>query len=226
VSALLFAALLSSCSTLKIPPSPSPTLHEAIPAPGSFHLTSDPSRAPRALSLRYVDEGGNPSGVSDEFLAGAVVVVDRSLLPGAQAVQVNGQVCDGRFAIVTGIETDLVLVVTDAGCRVVTTGSHAEGELQHADEAAAVSAKVPVGSRLGVRPLDPNLMVAPMVVPSDESGFVHVDSLPAGRYEVTLIVDEQVRTAIEVELRPGEERFLDLSAALSSAPPPGAPSSP
>jgi hypothetical protein len=93
---------------------------ETMPGPGGVHLTSDPARAPTAMSIRYVGDDGTPSRVSDEFARGEPVVVDRSSLPGTYAIEVNGETCQGSFAITTDGWTDVVLVLTDAGCLVGT----------------------------------------------------------------------------------------------------------
>lgn len=213
VLAALLAASIAACSGISLPSS---TLHEDLPAPGSFHLTSDPPQAPRALSLRYLYQG-EPSGISDEFVAGATVVVRRSSLPELHGVQVNGARCAGQFPIVTGIEIDIILVLTDVGCRVETTGSHPEGAVRHGDEPASLFGQIPLGSRVSIRPISPGLVTPVQVVPADESGSFHLDFVPIGRYEVTLIVDEEVRARIEIDLEPGEEQYVDFSGALRPA---------
>ncbi len=111
--------------------SPEPTL-VGEPLPGSFHLTSDPRLAPYALTIR-IDEAGGPSLRTAEFAQGDEVVVDWSTLPLplAKWIEVNGQDCEGTFAIQERIETDLLLILMDDICRVEVLGMHLEGGPHH-----------------------------------------------------------------------------------------------
>lgn len=102
------------------------------PAPGSFHLTSDPPLAPHALTIR-TDQAGGPSGRTAEFAEGGEVVVDWSILPlpPAKWIEVNGQDCEGTFTVHARFETDLLLTLTDDACRVEVLGTHLEGGPHH-----------------------------------------------------------------------------------------------
>jgi hypothetical protein len=144
-------------------------------------------------------------------VAGATVVIDRSLLPEPHGIAVNGQRCEGEFSITTGVETDLVLTVGSGGCRVTTIASHPDGAQLHGNEAATISGEAPRGSQISIRPVEPGVVTAPRILPADESGFFFVESLPAGRYEVSLVVRGAVVETTEIELRAGEERHLVLS---------------
>ncbi len=73
-----------------------------------LHLTSDPGNAGQNLVLRYFEEGEEPSRVSDEFVTGAEVVVDRPTGVGTKGIQLNGENCDGRFVVEPNMETDIV----------------------------------------------------------------------------------------------------------------------
>lgn len=111
-------------------PSTQPTEPPLIgdPLPGSFHLTSDPPRAPYPVTIR-IDHGGGPSRRNAQFEEGDEVVVDWSTLPlpEAKRIEVNGQDCEGTFGIHERLETDLLLILTDDGCQVEDLGSHPEG---------------------------------------------------------------------------------------------------
>lgn len=112
-------------------PLPNPTI-VGEPLPGSFYLTSDPPLAPYALTIRIAQVGG-VSGRSEQFEEGDEVLVNWSDLPLPEEkwIDVNGQKCEGTFGIEARIETDLLLVLTDDGCRVEVLGSHPEGGSQH-----------------------------------------------------------------------------------------------
>lgn len=209
--ATLAVALLSACAPMAVA-SPSATLHEAIPAPGDFHLISDPRAAPLNLLLRYFGEDGEPSLASDEFVAGQLVVVDRSSLPGARGVITNGESCDGRFELVAGTEVDILLLLRGSPCGIEVLGSHPSGAIRHGDEAAVLFARVPLGSRVSVRPIATTSMVEAQIVAADESGAVTVGPLPPGSYEVSLLEGSEVRGTQEVQLLPGDGQvvsFLD-----------------
>jgi len=144
-SMLLLLALLSiGCTSQSAeptappatPPSRQPTeppIH-GEPLPGSFYLTSDPPLAPHPLTIR-ADEIGGPSRRSAQFDEGEAIVVNWSTLPlpDEKWIEVNGQDCEGIFGIQARIETDLLLILTDDGCRVGVLGSHPEGD-SHAEE--------------------------------------------------------------------------------------------
>ncbi len=103
-----------------------PPIH-GEPLPGSFYLTSDPPLAPYAVTIRGETTGG-VSGRSAQFDEGDLIVVQWSdlPLPHDKWIQVNGQKCEGAFEIRARIETDLLLSLTDDGCRVEVLGSHPE----------------------------------------------------------------------------------------------------
>lgn len=96
--------------------------------PGSFHMTSSPSRAPYPLTIR-IDHMGGPSRRSAEFEEGVPVIVDWSTLPFPQVkwIEVNGQDCNGTFWIQARFEVDLLLTFTDDDCSVRILGVHPEG---------------------------------------------------------------------------------------------------
>lgn len=48
-------------------------------------------------------------------------------LPEQKWIEINGQDCEGTFGIQERIETDLLLSLTDDGCRIEVLGSHPEG---------------------------------------------------------------------------------------------------
>ena len=99
------------------------------PLPGSFYLTSD-RPAPYPFTIR--GETGTRNAQFDE---GDSIVVNWSdlPLPDQKRIEINGQLCEGTFEIQARIETDLLLSLTDDGCRVELLGSHPEGG-PHAEE--------------------------------------------------------------------------------------------
>lgn len=48
-------------------------------------------------------------------------------------LDINGRLCEGTFTIQARVETDLLLSLTDDGCRIEVLGSHREGDA-HVDE--------------------------------------------------------------------------------------------
>lgn len=110
------------------PPQPTEPPIVGDPLPGSFYMTSDPPLAPHPLSIR-IDDIGGPSGRSQQFEEGDVVVVNWSTLPlpGVKWIQINGKDCDGTFGIQARFETDLLLILTEDVCHVEVLGSHPEG---------------------------------------------------------------------------------------------------
>jgi len=212
---LALVLILASIGCVARPPQPTePPIH-GEPLPGSFHLTSDPPLAPYALTIR-IDRVGGPSGRSAEFEEGDEVVVDWSTLPGVNWMEVNGHDCEGTFEIQAQIETDLLLTLGEDSCRVEVVGSHPEGAVQHGDEPGSLAAKVPIGARIRIQPLSPELSMPVRLEEADEAGFVHIDFLPPGRYEIALLVDDEVRRTVEVDLSPGGEVFVDLASVEAS----------
>jgi hypothetical protein len=125
-SIVLLAVVLSACTQGL--DRADPTLSEALPAPGSIHLISDPPQAPYPVTIRYLN-GGDASGAYHDFAQGETILIVFSNLPGERGIQVNGRACEGRYTLETGVETDLLLVLGDEGCRVEVTGSHREGSV-------------------------------------------------------------------------------------------------
>lgn len=125
---LLLAFLVISCTGL-VPVNTTP--HEAQPQPGTVHLIAEPPQAPYPVVIRHMS-GDDASGVYHEFAEGKTILIVFSNLPGQKGVQVNGQACEGRYLLSTGIETDVLLVLGDGSCRIEVIGSHAEGSV-HSD---------------------------------------------------------------------------------------------
>lgn len=48
-----------------------------------------------------------------------------------QAIWVDDSPCEGRFEIEPLVETDLLLHLTDEGCRVEILGAHAQATVEH-----------------------------------------------------------------------------------------------
>jgi hypothetical protein len=127
---LLLLALISfGCGAGPAEPTDPPIVGD--PLPGSFYLTSD-QPAPYPLTIRQ--EAGTRSAQFDE---GDSIVVNWSdlPLPPQKRIEINGQHCEGTFDIQARIETetDLLLSLTDNGCRIEVLGSHPEGG-SHAEE--------------------------------------------------------------------------------------------
>lgn len=100
------------------------------PSPGSVYLTSDPPLAPYAIVIRENDIGG-PSNSSVEFAEGEEVIIDdwQTLpIPETKAIHLNGQDCQGTYAVRARFETDLLLTFDDEGsCRIEVLGMHPRG---------------------------------------------------------------------------------------------------
>jgi hypothetical protein len=109
-----------------------PTLSEAIPAPGSFYLRSEPREAPYAMTIR-IDPVGGPSGRSAEFAEGDWIVLEWSDLPLPEDkwLDINGVDCEGTFGIESRFDTDLLLTFTEEGCHVEVLGMHPEDGPHH-----------------------------------------------------------------------------------------------
>jgi hypothetical protein len=167
--------------------------------------------------LRYFEDGKEPSSVEDAFVTGAEVVVDRPLLPGIRGIVVNGQVCDGTYVIESNVETDIELTVRIDGCSIRTLGTHPADQVNHLDSGATLFVSMPVGASLAVRAITPGLTVPARRVSADESGNATVHALPAGSYELALVVDGLVVTRLEVSLGPGDERTIHLAAPQPTA---------
>ena len=128
---LLLALISTGCALVSDRPTqPAEPPLAAEPLPGTFRLTSDRRRAPYRLIIR-IDEAGGPSGRTAEFASGDEVLVHWSTLPlpDEKWIEVNGRDCEGTFGIQARIETDLLLVLSDGGCRIEILGIHPEGEI-------------------------------------------------------------------------------------------------
>jgi hypothetical protein len=125
-ASLLLLILVPIGCTSQTTETTEPSIH-GDPLPGSFYLTSDPPLAPYPVTIRVETTGGT-SGRSAHFDEGDVVFVQWSTLPlpHEKWIEVNGQNCEGTFEIRARIETDLLLSLTDDGCRVEVLGSHPE----------------------------------------------------------------------------------------------------
>ena len=124
---LLLALACMGCAAASSGPTQPPIVGD--PLPGSFYLTAD-RPAPYPFTIRW--EVGSRSAQFDE---GDSIVVNWSTLPlpDQKRIEINGQLCEGTFGIQARIETDLLLSLTDDGCRIEVLGSHPEGG-PHAEE--------------------------------------------------------------------------------------------
>jgi hypothetical protein len=104
---MLLAAISTACTA---PPKPA-----GDPLPGHLDLTSAPAVTTKDIQIRYV-AGGDPSSISDDFKAGDVVQVGRSLMAGTYGIQINGTPCGGEFLMASELSTAVVLTIMDAGC--------------------------------------------------------------------------------------------------------------
>ena len=180
------------------------------------HLILDPPQAPRDLILSYFKEGNEPSSMRDSFVMGEQVVVDRPVLPGIRGIEVNGQVCDGRFEIVSNIETDIELKVDAAACSIRILGMHSTEDSGHTNSTATILLSLPRNSSVTVRSLNPDLVVPPRLVEADESGFATVTGLVAGRYELALLIEGKIVNTVNVTVGPGDERSIDLTVSTAA----------
>lgn len=182
-------------------------------------MTALPPRALSALTLQYIGSDGAVSGVQDEFVVGSLVVVDRPNLPGQMGVRVNSVACEGRFSIDSGFETDVILLLGVNPCRVELVGTHPVGTMEHASGTATILAQLPLGSHLTVQPIGPGILLPAQQVAADESGAATFPGLPAGHYQISVVVNGVTGTTFEIVLKPNEERVLDLSVPSASHPP-------
>lgn len=165
-----------------------------------------------AVSIRSVNSLNEPAGISDEFSPASPIVVDRPLYAGQYGIQVNGQICDGRFTVSDRNEADLLLSFLETGCAIQVTGSHPEGAITHSNESAAIIARVPIGASLMISVAGTGPSASPRTIQADEAGSITVDSLPPGRYDLSVQRDGAVISMLEVELTAGSERFVDFTS--------------
>ncbi len=99
------------------------------PSPGYVRIVSNPPQSTTPLTIRFRDAGfpGNPSTVYFEVAAKERVLIVHPSTPGNGALQVNDTPCDGGWSIASNVETDVVVHLAEASCRVEVVGSHAVG---------------------------------------------------------------------------------------------------
>lgn len=121
--ALLIAAFAIACG----PP------NAGDPLPGYVHLVADPPHASIPVTVWFRDPGGTIlSTVFFEFPAGDPILIVFPSTPGNSALQVNDDPCDGEWAILSQVETDVILHLAESSCRVEVVGSHPFGSV-HTD---------------------------------------------------------------------------------------------
>ncbi len=210
----LSAAVLAACEQLAtfIPSPaapPAPTAADAdMPGPGQLHLTAVPEEASVELVIRYVRDG-DPSRVEDRVPAGAPVLIERTTLPHPrERLEVDGAICDGTYPIEALMETDVVVIVDDAGCRVEVRRIHAAIEGVHGVTAGIVYGRAGSGAVVRLRPIAEGSGARSMETDPD-GGFRFLDLL-AGTYELTVVRDNQVIETRTIELDSLGEVYLEL----------------
>ena len=103
------------------------------PLPGYVHLVADPPHAGIPVTVWFRDPGGtNLSTIFFEFPAGDLILIVFPGTLGNSALQVNDDPCDGEWAILSQVETDVILHLDEGSCRVGVVGSHPFGSV-HTD---------------------------------------------------------------------------------------------
>ena len=101
------------------------------PLPGYVHLVADLPQASLPITVWFRDPGGtNLSTVFFEFPAGDPILIVFPSTPGNSALQVNDDPCDGKWAIQSQVETDVLLHLDESLCRVEVVGSHPFGSVR------------------------------------------------------------------------------------------------
>lgn len=121
--AILIAALAIACGPRNV----------GDPLPGYVHLVADPPHASIPVTVWFRDPGGTKlSTVFFEFPAGDPILIVFPSTPGSSGLQVNDDPCDGELAILSQVETDVILHLGENPCRVEVVGSHPFGSV-HTD---------------------------------------------------------------------------------------------
>ena len=94
---------------------------ENQPGPGSVVVAGDPPTATAPLVVQFVGSDGD---VVEETTAripkGGLIEAGMPNLPGVMRLLVNGTMCEGDFALVSDMRTNVVLRLTESGCSVRT----------------------------------------------------------------------------------------------------------
>ena len=187
---------------------PPPLFDEHMPGPGTLYLTSLPRKATMDVVIRHIRDGERSSH-EDRVPAGVPIVVEMTNLPGtADRLEVNGVVCDGSYPIQENMETDVVVILADAGCRVEVRRVHAQNAPVHGETTGVVFGWAPVGSTIGLRPLGPD--GEERHTDSDPDGSFRFFDLLAGAYELAVEVDGEVVQTRTIEVPALGEVYLEL----------------
>lgn len=216
VAALVLGLALSACGS----PNPSvPLASETLPLTGALHLTTDPDNDPHdPLQLRYLDMDGVLVGERDSVDAETRVSLDRTLPVGRIQVVANDQACAGIVEIQAEVEIDAVLAVSDGTCTITIANTHAQGAIAHPEPRTALGAFVVLDSVLVVRPLDPGNAIAPIRRPADANAEVLEFEVPPGRYELSVLVNGEVLTTKEIDLKRGQDFYYNLRVLAANVP--------
>jgi len=105
-------------------------------SPGYVHIVAAPPQSTIPLRVWFRDPGfaDNLSTVHFEFQPGERILIVFPSTPGTGngALQVNDHACVGGWSIASNVETDVLLHLDDASCRVEVLGSHRFGDV-HTD---------------------------------------------------------------------------------------------
>lgn len=95
---------------------------EAQPGPGEALVEGDPPRATRPLVIEFVvvPDGLVIEEQTTRIASGGIIEASLIKLPGPVSLRVNGEPCEGTFAIASESLTHVVLRVDDGGCSVET----------------------------------------------------------------------------------------------------------
>jgi hypothetical protein len=95
---------------------------ENQPGPGLVVVAGDPPKATAPLIIQFVGHEGNVVEERTSRIAtGGVIEASTFSLPGVMRLQVNGTACDGDFAIVSNLRTNVILRVDEDGCSIQVT---------------------------------------------------------------------------------------------------------
>jgi hypothetical protein len=103
---------------------------EHLPGPGYIHLVTQPATAETDLTVVLIMSDGADSSVSTSVVAGDPVVVDRTTLPGAYGVRMNGTPCEGRIPVQGDRQTDVVVRLATDGCTIAVRAIHDPEEMR------------------------------------------------------------------------------------------------
>jgi hypothetical protein len=201
--------MLAGCGSIRPADAPA-TPFEGLPGPAYLHLDGEPRAAARPFVVTFAGPDGDRSGQSFAFEAGQRVVIDRTSFAETVAAWVDDIACDGTATTLTDRETDGFLEIDDDACRVTTTRNHAVADDVHPELTGGLSAEAPLGSTLTLTTLA-DAVPGELADDADESGWISLELVPAGRWRVVLTKSGQQLDEQTITIEAGEHQHLDLT---------------